>query len=478
MAVKSSQRATADTGLRRDCLSFPEVLAQSVSMIAPSTVPAALIGFVFASAGTATWFSYLIATIGLVFVCFCINQFARRSASPGALYTYIARGLGSTAGVLAGWALTLAYLLLAANVTAGFSYYTNILLGDFGLQAPSVLLFAVCMGVAWYIAYTDIQLSAVLMLIIEFISIGAVTLLALLVLARQGFAIDFSQLTLRGATPSGISLAMVLAILSFTGFESATTLGDEAKRPTSSIPRAIVWSTLLAGSFYVLLSYSEVLAFSGSATPFNEVEAPLNAMANLAGVGWLGIIINIVLIISFFSCALASLNAGSRIAYSLARHRFYPSQLGAAHARNETPHVAVTLASISVFLVIALMSLFGVADLDILGYLASIATYGLLFVYILVSIAAPVYLARLGNVQTHHRVIAALAVLFMAIPLIGSIYPVPAFPYNIFPYIFLLYLTVGAWFLWSLRRRSPQAIEDIERELEAAHSRASDRVSE
>ncbi|MBD3880428.1 APC family permease [Phormidium tenue FACHB-886] len=461
-----------NVGLRSNCLSFVEVLAQSVSMIAPSTVPAALIGFVFTNAGTGTWFAYLLATAGLVMVCFNINQFARHSASAGALYIYVARGLGANAGFLCGWALTMGYTLIIANVTAGFAHYANLMLSDFDLQLPSIALFAICIGIAWYYAYTDIQLSAVLMLFLELVSIGAVLVLALISLGTHGFAIDFSQLTLKGATPSGISLAMVLAILSFTGFESATTLGDEAKRPTRSIPLAVVWSTLLAGSFYVLLSYTQVLAFSDYDTPFDQVNAPLSVMADLAGVDLLGLAINVGLVFSFFSCALASLNAGSRIAYSLARHHFYPSQLGAAHEHNETPYIAVTLYSIFVFLIIASMSLFGVADLDILGYLASIATYGLLFVYILVSIAAPVYLARLGKVQTHHRVISALAVLFMLIPVVGSVYPVPAFPYNIFPYIFLVYLAIGAWFFQSFRRRSPQLVENIKRDPDAIRKAA------
>ncbi|NJO43989.1 MAG: APC family permease [Cyanobacteria bacterium RU_5_0] len=296
MATRTKQRTQGATGLRPNCLSFPEVLAQSVSMIAPSTVPAALIAFVFINAGNGTWFAYLIATIGLAFVCFNINQFARRSASPGALYTYVTQGLGSMAGVLCGWALTMAYLLLAANVTAGFSHYTNVFLSGFGLQVPSVVLFAVCLGIAWYFAYTDIQLSAVLMLILEIASVGVVLLLALLVLAKQGFSIDPSQLTLAGTTPSGISLAMVLAILSFTGFESATTLGDEAKNPTWSIPRALFWSAMLVGCFYVILSYTMVSSFSDYVTPLNETDAPLSVMADLAGVGWLGVAINIALI--------------------------------------------------------------------------------------------------------------------------------------------------------------------------------------
>ena len=97
MTANSKQSAS---GLRQQCLSFPEVLAQSVATIVPTATPSVNIALVFASAGNGTWLAYVIATIGLVFVSLNINQFARRSASPGSLYSYISRGLGPTAGVL------------------------------------------------------------------------------------------------------------------------------------------------------------------------------------------------------------------------------------------------------------------------------------------------------------------------------------------------------------------------------------------
>lgn len=93
------------SGLRQDCLPFPDVLAQSIANIAPTATPTVNAALVFASAGGGTWFAYLLATVGLVFVSLNINQFARRSASPGSFYTYIARGLGPMAGVVTGWAL-------------------------------------------------------------------------------------------------------------------------------------------------------------------------------------------------------------------------------------------------------------------------------------------------------------------------------------------------------------------------------------
>ena len=70
----------------------------------------------------------------------------------------------------------------------------------------------------------------------------------------------------------------------------------------------------------------------------------------------------------------------------------------------------------------------------------------------------------------------------MIIPVIGStgipgkdsIFPVPDPPYNVFPYLFLMYLVVGGgWFLM-LRLHSPEIIEDMERDIEAVHPKFSE----
>lgn len=471
MAVNSRQSAS---GLRQECLSFPEVLAQSIATIVPTATPSVNIALVFASAGNGTWLTYVIATIGLVFVSLNINQFARRSASPGALYTYIARGLGPTAGVLSGWAFILAYLCAAMVTLCAFASYANVVLAEFSFHLSPIFLYAVCAGIAWYYSYTDIQLSAVLMLILEIASVSLIFILAVIVLFGRGFTIDTSQILLEGVSSEGVRLGLVLAVFSYIGFESATTLGDEAKHPLRSIPQAVIWSTVLSGLFFILLSYTEVLAFSGYKTPLNKTDAPLSVLANLARVDLLGVAISAAITFSFFAATIASINAAARIFYAMARHGIFHSSVGEAHVKNETPHIAVTLSVLLAFLVPASISLFGIPDLEIYGYLGSIGAYGFLLVYILISVAAPVYLYRKGKLRPGNIVIAVLAVLFMLVPVVGSVYPVPPFPYNVFPYLFLMYLVVGGgWFLM-LRLRSPQTIEDMERDLEAGYSRFND----
>jgi len=480
MTAKIEVRQGA-SGLRSDCLPFSDVIAQSIANIAPTLTPTINAALVFGTAGVGTWLTYVFATIGLIFVGININQFARRSASPGSLYAYIARGLGPTAGVITGWALILAYLFTAMAVMCGFAIYGDVVLGSLGIHPSPIFLFAICVGVAWYIAYRDIKLSTVIMLALEAGSVALITILGIIILFKKGHVIDASQLSLQGAKPGGIMLGLVLAVFSFVGFESATTLGDEARRPLQNIPRAVILSTVISGIFFVIISYIEIIGFEGFKTPFDKSEAPLSDLANIAGVGFFGLLIAIGATISFFACTLASINAGARIFFSMGRHGIFHSVVGQAHGSNETPHIAVTLAAIVTFLAPASTSLFGVKLLDNYGYFGTIATYGFLVAYILISIAAPVYLHREHQLRFTDILFSVLGIGFMVIPVLGSVgipgkdslFPIPAAPYNVFPYLFLLYLVAGgAWFL-IIRLRSPEIIEQMEADIEASHTRFS-----
>jgi amino acid transporter len=463
-------------GLKRECLSYGEVIAQSIAVIAPTTTPAANLGLVFAASGNGTWLSFLIGLMGLVFVSININQFARRSASPGSLYTYIAKGLGPTGGVMCGWGLILAYLFTGMAVLCGFANFGQVLLGHIGIHTHVLTLLALGTGVAWYAAYKDIQLSAKAMLWLEGVSIGLIAILGFIIWAHKGFAIDMSQLTLQGATPGGVAMGIVLVVFGFSGFESATSLGDEAKDPLRTIPKSVMQSTIQAGVFFIIMAYIEVLGFSGSSTSLTKSEEPLSFLADQAGVGFLGMLISLGALLSFFACVLACINPAARIFLTMAHHGLLHTSLSETHESNQTPHTAVALSSLIVFLVPASMNLFGLKAFESMGYLGTICSYGFLLVYILVSIAAPVYLYRLGKLRPMDVLFSMLGVGFMMIPVVGtigipgsSLFPVPEAPYNTFPYLFMLYLAVGCGWFFIQRLRFPRMVRNMERAIEAIH---------
>src|SRR5207247_10093341 len=105
------------------------------------------------------------------------------------------------------------------------------------------------------IAFFDIGLSARTALILESVSVTVIFILCVNICVHNGSVFDTHQLTLTGVKPGGILVGTVLAIFAFVGFESAGSLGVESKNSFRNIPRAILWSCLIVGLFYVVVSY-------------------------------------------------------------------------------------------------------------------------------------------------------------------------------------------------------------------------------
>ena len=150
----------------------------------------------------------------------------------------------------------------------------------------------------------------------------------------------------------------------------------------------------------------------------------------------------------------------------MGRHGSMHSQLGAAHKTRQTPHRAVLLSSLATFVPLAFLIVLNVEALDIYGLTGTIATFGFLTAYILISVAAPIYLRSQGRLSTRAIAASILAVFAMGIALLGSLYPVPPAPYNSLPYIYLALLLGGLTWSVVLKARSPVLVDTIGRDLD------------
>jgi amino acid transporter len=477
MTVAPVKAAQDKSALRSGALGFPAVIAQSIAVISPTMTAVLIIPLAFSNAGQGTWLAYLFGTVMLLFVVLCLNQFARRSAAPGAMYTYTARGLGPATGVLSGWALIWCYLLIGTAGLTGFAIFFQQFLSALGYTGtvPPDIFFAISAATCWYIAYKDIRISSLVTLLLEGISVFLILSLAAVVLFSRGIHIETSQLTLKGVSVHGMSLAVVTTIFSLVGFESATTLGKEAKKPLRNVPRAVIWSLILTGLFMVVMSYVEVYGTRGYGTGLGSIAAPLNVLASIYNVSFFKAPIALGAMISFFSLSLSCLNAGSRIVFPMGEHMVFPSHLGRAHPKNGTPHVAITVYVAIMFAIPTVLEIV-TNPLTTFGDAGTLAAFGFLLAYYLVTIAAPVYLRRRGELRPRNVVIAVIACLCLLVPTVGSFYPVPPFPVDIFPYIFVAYMAVGgSWlFIQSRRRRGilSEIEDDLDRSLAAHEQRA------
>jgi len=455
---------TTDYGLRRGILSPMETLAQSVSTMAPTTTPAATIPLVCALAGNGTWLAYVLATVAILLVALCIGQYARLSASPGSLYTYATATLPPWLSATVAWSLLLAYVATGSSVIGGFYHYANLLLHDAtGHVVSAVLLSLLVTGVSIWIAYRDVKISARLMLWIEAASVSVIVIVVALLLFRHGWHWDSFEIHLSGMTGSGLRLGLVLALFSFVGFESATTLGAEAHNPLKSIPRAVILSSLLAGAFFTVCAYAEVLGFHAVGQDLGASQAPMYVLAREGGVPVLGLLIDIGALVSLFAGTLACITAAARVLLRMAHDGLAHDLLRTTHARNRTPSYAVVITGIAAVLPVAALAGRGASGLDVYGWLGTLATYGFIVAYALVCLALPRYLQQHDAAKAGARAVSVLAAVAMLLALVGNLYPVPEGPYGKLPYVYLAYLIAGlGWFFVRARGKKAVLAETVE----------------
>jgi len=441
-----------------------------------------IVPVMFATTGNGSWMAYAFGMIMLLFVALCLNEFAKRSTTSGSMYAYVTRGMGSVGGGLTGWCLIWAYLFIGLAGLTGFTNFAEVLLGMMGVPASmlsslwmSLLCCAVCLGISYILAFKDVRLSAVLMLVLEAVSIALIVALAFIVLFHKGFPIDHDQLTMKGTSFSQLGFGVVVAIFSLVGFEAATAFGDEAKAPLVNIPKAVIWSLILTGAFFVFITYMEVYGTRGNSTTLDQLTAPLNTLATQYHVGWLGVPVSIGAMVSFFSLNLSCMNSGARVMYKMGSHKVFHEAVGQTHSKNATPHVAATVVAIMMGVVITGMFIWHNNDTDLFGYVGTFGAFGFLGAYYLVSIAAPMYLKKIGELQPKHIVVSAIAVLLLTVPAIGSVYTNPPLtaPVKYFVYIFLSYFVVGLVMCLMQRGRSSEVMESVTKDLELpAHGSA------
>jgi amino acid transporter len=455
------QTQAGSYGLRKEVLSPMETLAQSVSTIAPTTTPAATIPLVCALAGNGTWLAYILAGAAILLVALCISKFARYSSSPGSLYTYTTQILPPPLAAISAWSLLLAYICTGASVIGGFYHYGRLLIRDATGHTTSIVFLSVLVtGVSAWIAWRDVKISARLMLWMEAVSVSLILIVVLLVLVKTRFHVDMEQFRLRGMTGSGLRLGLVLAMFSFAGFESATTLGAEARNPLRTIPRAVIQSALLAGGIFVLCAYTEVLGLRAAGQDLGTSSAPMRVLAAIGGVPVFGVLIDIGALISMFAGTLACITAAARVLLLMSHNGLAHGSLRTTHKRNETPGPAIIVSGIAAGLPVVILAARGASGLDVYGWMGSLATYGFIVAYALVSLALPAYLKIHNAYRGSAQALSWVACVAMLLALAGNLYPVPEGPYGKLPYIYFVYLLAGmSWYFWRTRRSKPVLVE-------------------
>lgn len=406
-------------GLSRRTLAFPQVLAQSVAAVAPSAVMVTLPLLAHPTAGALTPVVFLAIAALMVAVAGRVNTFATRMVAPGGLYSYTVKGLGPRAGLVAGLSLVIGYAGAAAASLLGATEFLLALLDDLGigLSDAGPVRPLTCLAIAaaaGAVMVRGVRISAGAVLVVEAMAISSVVA----VLAVAGW----SDLRIDAGLGSSVAdghwgLVLLLALVGFVGFESATTLSSEARRPFTAVPRAVRWTPVVAG---LLFAAAALLVDHG------VVEAGGTGLAwDLSGGGGVGPkvaegLLHLGVLGSWFACACGSTTALTRTLFTMAREGVVPAALGHTHRQWRTPVLTVVLATVLVGGSVAAATGVGAAPDDAFVWLLSLSAQGYVVAYAFCVVAAPVFLHRIGELPRAGWVVPALTATAMAAIVVGG----------------------------------------------------------
>jgi basic amino acid/polyamine antiporter, APA family len=150
-----------------------------------------------------------------------------------------------------------------------------------------------------------------------------------------------------------------VAILILVGFESVTTMGDEAKNAKRDVPIAVITSLLIQGGLFYFFEYFSANFFLNSGYTMQSASgsaAPIGDMMVMVGDALLGqgngrtfmLIEAATVFLALIGTTLSCMNTGARVTYAMGKDQEVRGHFGALHEKNLTPHNAIwTLAAIS-----------------------------------------------------------------------------------------------------------------------------------
>lgn len=451
------------SGLKKNNLSVIETIALSVAIIAPTAAMSLNISLMAKTASFSSPLIFFISMIIVGLVSFSIIKFNHYFSDSGSLYTFTQKSLGRKMGFTAGWSLLLAYIMLAAGCTAELGAFFGKFLDVFGIHIgwlPIALIFSVLIV---YIGIKDAKVSTRIMLTMEGISIFMILILSLVIIFKVGKSTGLSAVPFKtnGNSISTLASTSVFAFLSFIGFESASSLGEETKNPKKYIPLAIGSAVFVTGLFYLLSSYAQVIGFGINASGLKALtnsELPLSDLSAKYMSNTYGTLLIFSASLSCFSCALGAVCAGARMLFSMSRDGLLHKSMMKISKHN-TPYLGIILTVIiSVILQIAL---FKKGGLDVFGYYATIGSLAIIVSYLFTSIAAIVYFRKKKISNPINLTIQIAAILSLSYILYANVYPIPEFPSNLFPYIVLGWIAVGFVLSYKFTKNNSKANDVI-----------------
>ncbi|MBS0626095.1 MAG: amino acid permease [Verrucomicrobia bacterium] len=350
-------------------------------------------------AGPSIVMSFIIAAIVCVFAGLCYAELSSMIPVSGGSYSYAYVAMGEFPAWIVGWSVTAQYLISASTVAVGWSGYFSSLMKDFGIPLSNLFTGAPFLfEEGWKLSGTILNLPAMILVFL----VGVLISVGIKAAARFNHAMVFIKLAtvilfIIIGIPyiqsdnwlpfipentgvfgefgiSGTIRAAGLLFFAYLGFDTVSTLAQEAVNPQKDLPKGILGSLFVCTLAYIATS----LVLTGVVNyTLLGVPDPMSVALNVMGAKffWLKFIVKLAIIAGLASVVLVQLLGQSRVFFAMSRDGLLPQQFSQVNKSTKTPVFS------SVITCLLSMIVSGLFSVNILGQLVSMTT---LFIFAMV----------------------------------------------------------------------------------------------
>jgi len=343
-------------------------LALSLALIGPTLVLAANCQ---AIAGVANWPIWSIFAVGAVcvsMVAYSIGRLVAALSTGASAYHIASVTLGPWVGRAVGLILCGTYACFALATPSATAGFLADLTGNSDIQQPVDWSVAAC-GVSILATLVLVASSAQVMRLLLVIEGAGIALLLLLFgsVLMQTHTVTAPHIVAVSAHDglSGLFAAVVVAFLSWAGFESSLSLASETRNPRRDIPRSLYGSVLITALLFIIVSWAIETGFSerlGGRPALVETQNALGALGGAYLGKWCSVGFGFAALGSSFACTVAAITSVTHLLTSL-----YPSRFAAG--RGTTLMVGTCVAATQ--LIIPHVTIFGGSPVASYGTIAS-----------------------------------------------------------------------------------------------------------
>ncbi|WP_428025323.1 APC family permease [Arcobacter sp.] len=305
-----------------------------------------LVGKIAGISGIYIPFSFLVACIVVLFTALSYAELSSRFPYSAGEALYAKKAFNSkTLSIAIGVLISLSGIISSATILHGFNGYVSHF-----INLPPYITSTLVITVLCIVCILGIGHSVKVASILTVIEIFGLLYIIFIGIDKLPFeTIEFSKLI----PPFEISvwhtiiLGAFLAFYAFIGFEDMVNIAEEVKKPTKTMPKAIIIALFVSTIIYILVAIVSILAIEPNTlaktnSPLADVYTKLTQKEP--------VLLSFIGTFAVLNGALIQIIMVSRVFYGMSMNKWIPNIFSKVNEKTRTPIFATVFASISVLI--------------------------------------------------------------------------------------------------------------------------------